>query len=340
VIGGDSNPDQGTDDEASVPAPAYQFLVMGDTRSEPDRMEVTAHSMYQVAPEAFAVFNVGDITADGRVSQWENHLEALANGAPDPTVPAAGNGIVRQSRFRTDVESFGEHIRYLGVVGNHDVRAGAWHDNWNRFLPGQGNLPPVGGQDNRNDSNGIYYAVLYENALFVALDSEHPSSAQTAWLQAVLGSDAARQSKWIFAFFHHPVYPCNGKSPFDEGLPWVELFEQYHVDVAFVADSHTYERTCPMREGSCVTTGGVRFINSSAGAVDPRSVDATKQATASFGERSDSYDCSEILENHRGNWNHFCNVSVDGCRLTLRCYSHDVGDSGAAPFDELTIDNC
>jgi hypothetical protein len=176
--------------------------------------------------------------------------------------------------------------------------------------------------------------------LFIVLDSEHPSAEQTAWLAERLTDADARGAFWKFVFFHFPVYPCNVKTPFDEGLPWVTLMEEHGVDIAFVNDSHTYERTCPMVGGHCATEGGVIYLNSSGGGAGTRVVEATKAATVSYGGRTDSYDCVEILESSRGEWHQFCHLAVDGCRLTVRCLGHEYSITAETPYDTLVLDRC
>jgi hypothetical protein len=282
--------------------------------------------MVELDSSAIALFNSGDITSDGRSSQWDEHLQALADGAPDPDVPADRSGIIRQSIFRTNVADWGNYIRYVGAVGNHDTHESGWIEVWNRYLPGQADL-------GHNSSGGVYFTLVYYNTLFIVLDSENPSSAQTDWLAEVLQGPQAQAATWKFAFFHHPTYPCNYKSPFDEGVEWAELFEQHGVDIAFVAHSHTYERTCPMIAGKCAD-GGVIYLNASGGGAGVRDVDDNKSDTVSSGGRSDSYDCSEILVEARGNWHHFCHVNIAEGELVIKCYSHD---DPSTPWDQMTM---
>jgi hypothetical protein len=317
---------------ASPRAEPFQFFAFGDTRSNPDILELNIRSMDELNPSAIAAINGGDLTSEGTVSQWNDHHDALANGAPDSSVPADPSGIVRQSRFRTDVSDWGDYIWYIGAFGNHDDGATDWYQNWSDYLVGQKDLGV-------NSTNGIYFHLVYNNTLFILLDSVHPSSAQTAWLEQILQSPEGQDAKWKFAFFHHPVYPCNGKSPFDDGLEWVELFEQYEVDIAFVNHSHTYERTCPMIGGVCAD-GGVIYLNVSGGGAPVRDVEATKSDTVSHGGRSDSYDCADILVKYRSNWYHFCHVAIADCLLTIDCYSHDYYATHEAPYDTLEIDKC
>jgi len=313
------------DDCGDCPSAGFQFFVFGDTRSYPSRLQTNINSMAQLNLEVIAAFNTGDITANGTRSEWDDHHEALAAGASDPDVPADANGIARQSLFRTDLDNFDAGVRYFGVVGNHDVHDGDWFDNWNLYLPGQQGL-------GKNSKSGIYFSVLYDRTFFIVLDSEHPSSTQTSWLEQKLQSDEAQSATWVFVFFHHPVYPCNDKSPFDEGLPWVRLFEQYGVDIAFVAHSHTYERSCPMSRGQCAD-GGVIYLNSSGGGADVRSVKPTKSDTVSHDGDSDSYDCAQILEYGSTN-HHFCHVSVSSGHAVVDCYD---SDNVASPFDSLSL---
>ena len=307
-------------------AEPFTFFVAGDTRSNPDTFQQNVQSMVELDPSAIALFNGGDITSDGLPDQWDDHLRALADGAPDPDVPADRSGIVRQSIIRTDVSDWGNYIRYIGAVGNHDTHESGWIDVWNEYLPGQAHL-------GHNGSSGVYFTLAYDNTLFIVLDSENPSSAQTQWLAEVLTGPQAQAATWKFAFFHHPIYPCNYKSPFDEGVEWAGLFEQHGVDIVFVAHSHTYERTCPMIAGKCAE-GGVIYLNASGGGAGVRDVDTSKSDTVSSGGRSDSYRCSEILINARGNWHHYCHVAIAEGELAVKCYPHD---DPSTPWDQMKL---
>ncbi len=295
---------------------SHSFFVIGDTRSDQVVFETNLRSMYAVDPGARACFNVGDITAAGKVAEWDAHHLALSTVAPDDSVPFDVGGIVRQSRFRTDVSEWGDYIRYFGVVGNHDVIDGDWYENWNDYLPGQSGL----GRNSKSD--GIYFAQVLGSALFVVLDSQHTSEEQTEWLRNTLAGAGSHGIVWKLVFFHHPVYPCNSKFPFHAGLAWVEIFEEYGVDIVFNGHSHTYERTCPMIGGVCAA-GGVTYINSSGGGAMTRAVIPDKQGTVSFGDRTDEYDCAQILEGYKGYWYHFCHFSYDNCALSMSCFAHN-----------------
>ncbi len=314
------------------PEGPWQFFVYGDTRTNPGVTAEIARSMAALDPDAAMCINGGDVTAWATTDEWNAHHQALVDGAPDFTVPEDPFGIPRQSLFRTDVSRFGNYIRYFGVFGNHDDGSEGWFDRWNAYLPGQRTMGP-------NSPDGIYFHFTYGNALFIVLDSVNPSDEQTLWLETILSGTEAAEATWVFTFFHHPVYPCNDKRPFARGLEWVTLFERYEVDVAFVAHSHTYERTCPMIGGACAD-GGVLFLNSSAGGAPGRYIDESRDDAVSYGGRMDKFNCNNILERGRGRWNHFCHFSVEDCLMTVSCFPDNWWETGEPPFDEFVIDRC
>jgi hypothetical protein len=288
----------------------FTFFVLGDTRSNPSIAQRNFQSIAMLDPQAIALFNSGDITADGKVSQWQNHEQAVNLG---------GGGVIRM-----DLEQFTPgSIRYFGVLGNHDVHTTGWRTNWNTFLSGQRKL-------GHNEQNGVWFSFVYRNALFLLLDSEHTSSAQTTWLENELAAAAANPAiKWRFAFFHKPIYPCNYKSPFSGGVPWARKFESYGVDMVFTGHAHLYERTCPMVGGKC-QPGGVIYVTSGGGGAGTVKLMKAKSANAG----GDVYNCSDILQVGKGYWHHYCHLSIDGGKLDYRCFPHDQTQN---PEDTLTL---
>lgn len=314
----------------------FSFFIASDVKSGTSVFEDNIQSMVAFDSDAIALFVIGDITEDGAAGQYVDHLDALVNAAPDDRIPEwDGSGIRRGSFVRTDATDWGPYIRYFGAVGNHETHVSDWYDNYNTYLSGQAGL-------GENSPDGIYFSFTYENAFFIVLDSENTSDAQSSWLEAQLTSSEATAADWRLAFFHHPVYPCcPAKGPFDNGLEWVESFERHGFDVAFVAHSHTYERTCPMIGGSCSgTDDGVIYLNTSGGGAGTRVVDTSMAETVSSGGRTDDYRCSDILVAHRGEWHHFCHFAVAGCEMTMTCYSDDYYASVEAPYDTMVLSHC
>ncbi len=297
-------------DSGAPPPTAYAFFAMGDTRSNPSIAQQNFQSMAQLDPKAIAIFNSGDLTADGKPTQWQDHVNAVNLGS-------AG-------AIKLDKTTWGPYIRYFGVVGNHDTHESGWLSEWNKHLPGQQGL-------GNNTTAGIYFSVTYANAIFIVLDSENTQKgAQTTWLDTTLKAAAADPKiQWKFVFYHHPVYPCNYKSPWSSGIPWVRLFETYKVDIVFNGHAHVYERTCAMVGGVC-KVGGVRYVITGGGGAGTGDVSPYKKDTAG----TDSYDCGKVLKMAKGNWHHYCRLGVKGKTLSYACYKYN---TKAAPEDTLTI---
>jgi hypothetical protein len=303
----DSGPPPGDGQSGQV---VFSFFAVGDTRSNPNIAQQNFQSMSLLDPTAIALFNSGDLTADGEDSQWQDHVQAVNLGS-------AG-------KIRMDMTGWSAaNIRYFGIIGNHDIHDSNWLANWNKYLPGQQGM-------GHNGSDGVWFSATYGNALFIVLDSHHSYSTQTTWLQQELAAAAANPAiKWKFVFFHRPVYPCNYKSPFDDGVPWVREFEQYGVDMVFTGHAHVYERTCAMVGGQC-QQGGVVYVISGGGGAGTGDINPTKTDTAG----TDSYDCSQILQVGKSNWHHYCHLQINDNTLSYDCYPHTATTN---PEDSYTI---
>ncbi|MBN2530905.1 MAG: metallophosphoesterase [Deltaproteobacteria bacterium] len=330
----DTNTGAGTEDgiatadySTDITDDMWTFFSIADMQNSPSTGVNHVRSMALLDPDAVALFEVGDFTHYGTEDEWKDHMEALRIGAQKGGVP--------KNHFRTDATDFGDYTRVIGAVGNHELWFTDWYSLWNKFLPGQQHLGV-------NGENGVYFTLRYENALFIVLDSSHPSAAQTAWLEGVLTHPDNQSATWKIAFFHEPVYTCNSKSPLSGGLPWVALFEQHGVDLAVLGHAHTFERTCPMNSGTCAASGehGVIYLTASGGGTSyQRSVYATSSGTVTHGERTDKYSCEEILADYQSTWHHFCHYAVGSCTLIVRCFDHDYWDGGL-PRHQFKISNC
>lgn len=75
---------------------------------------------------------------------------------------------------------------FVFVPGNHDMRPGIQEEAWaKRFGPD-------------------YYSFLYQDMLFVVLDSNNYDDAQFAWLEKTLAAHA--DARWTYLFQHHPFW--------------------------------------------------------------------------------------------------------------------------------------
>lgn len=289
----------------ATPLQDFSFFVLGDTRSFPATFTANVTSMLALDPKAQAIFNLGDLTWSGADKEWVTEH--------DEVLDKVGKGKIRRDLTVWDPK----FIRYVGVMGNHDAEDADWLKNWNKHLPGQKNL-------GYNGQDGVYFTLNHGGVLFVALDSQHTSAAQDAWLTKQLSALDPVKHRWRLAFFHHPIYPCNSRMPFAAGIPWARLFEKHGFDMVFVADSHTYERTCSIKGGKCAA-GGVVYLNTSGGAAELYDVISDREATVS----TDSYHCAAkgaapgILKMGIGKWHHYTHIRVTKSTLTLKAYSHN-----------------
>ena len=125
------------------------------------------------------------------------------------------------------------------------------------------------------------YTFTYGNVQFFMLDSnfgererEEPGfrARQQAWLEEELAASTAR---WKIAAHHHPVYTSDEN---DHGNSWnssdlslgnetvradfLDLYEDYGVDVVLFGHLHTYERSWAVRDGAASLHDGVIYIQS------------------------------------------------------------------------------
>jgi 3',5'-cyclic AMP phosphodiesterase CpdA len=123
---------------------------------------------------------------------------------------------------------------YLPTAGNHEY----W--SWDGAADYFANfaLPPSSPGGER------YYAVKYNNALFIALNTELGSlEEQETWLKETL-ADAKNDPhiKWKFVFYHRPAF-SSGLHGSEPGLKetWHDEFIEYGVDVVLSGHDHEYE---------------------------------------------------------------------------------------------------
>ena len=113
--------------------------------------------------------------------------------------------------------------------------------------------------------NGVFwYSFVYGNALVVQMSSEHnftTGSRQWLWLEKTLASADRSRTPWVVVTSHRPIYSTQECETEDyvvslhmrEHLD--DLLYKYQVNLALVAHTHSYERTCAVYKGACVTDG-------------------------------------------------------------------------------------
>lgn len=306
----------------------FSFFVFGDMHAGPTafdaRTQIAMAQMKQIDADAIGAVSNGDLVDVVSDAQWAQHDSLVALGGFQREEACSG--------------SFADTPRYFGTLGDHDSTIGSWFASYNQHLPAQQALG-VNGED------GSYYSVKFANALYIMLDSEHLSDAQTSWLRATLSSPEATSAELKFMFFHEPVYSCSSRhAPVAEELPWIDLAEQNGVNVVFGSHTHLYTRSCAKRAGACSDDGGVVYVETGPLGGEPRALDVTAATVsgmdAAGNDRSDTYHCSvgDDLMAAQDLVNDFCHVRVDGCTATFNCY--EVAEGNSTPFDSWSVSGC
>lgn len=116
------------------------------------------------------------------------------------------------------------------------------------------------------DSSIVHVAVLATEVDFTSGSPQHD------WLQADLAAVDRSVTPYVIVISHRQLYSVmDSEQLFNEHskAELVPILERYNVDLHMGAHVHSYERSCPLRAGKCVTAeeGGITYIvDGSAGA--------------------------------------------------------------------------
>jgi len=205
---------------APATARSFSFVYLGDVQLGFDVFAKHLRTASQRCPQAAFYLMAGDLANRGeKRDDWDNFFNAVT-GAFD-------------------------RKPLVVTIGNHDLADDAPRQLYlDQFaLPENG---PVGFPKERA------YSLEYANATFFVLDSNLPPERQRSWLEQQL---AAAKTTWKFALFHHPAYSSRTVRDNDEVREqWCDLFDKYHVDIAFQGHDHAYLRTPPIRAGKAVAS--------------------------------------------------------------------------------------
>jgi parallel beta-helix repeat protein len=205
---------------------SFTFIVYGDSQEpqgEPGATQLTRHKLVadRIAEEdnVSFVLHVGDLVNDGSdLEEWNRFFEAA-------------RAMMSTTTFYT-------------TLGNHEYAS-----------YGGGSGDP---EQNYYDAFEMpeWYSFDCGDAHFTVLDSNDQAdvNAETAWLQADLGSDSATNATWKFVSFHHPPYSSSAKNyggwTYFRGL-WCPLFPNHSVIAVFNGHVHAYER---------LTADGIHYV--------------------------------------------------------------------------------
>jgi len=127
-------------------------------------------------------------------------------------------------------------------------------------------LPSLGNHDVESDEGdeimerlgrpGAVYTQDVGPVRVIVLDSNHVTSAQTAWLNRIL--DQPRPAgTWVIAVMHHPAF-SSGEHGSEDSVrrSWAPLFARHRANLVLSGHDHDYERTKPQNGVTYIVTGG------------------------------------------------------------------------------------
>ncbi len=206
----------------------FTFDVYGDTRTYPARHALVVKAMEKDHPRF--VVHTGDLVEFGGVDMlWDG-------------------------RFFPSVAPLAKDAPYLTVLGNHEQDSPQYYEGFS--------LPPGGGEENKEwwsmDYGVVHLIGLDTNALMLPNGFTRMRN-QISWLKKDLKAAKARGEKFIFVFFHHPLFSSDySYGPGNTGLRtlWHPIFKEYGVNVVFSGHCHQYERLVEDGVNYIVTGGG------------------------------------------------------------------------------------
>lgn len=200
------------------------------------------------SPKSFSFIYLGD--AQAGLDAWGRLLRKAYGRRPDAAFCVmAGDSVNRgDNRDQWDMlfhyaEGVFDRRPVVPALGNHDYAKEFDAQYYVDLLD-----LPKNGPDTIPVERA--YSLRYGNALFLVLDSNQPHEAQRGWIEDQLRTTDAT---WKFAVYHHPAYssaPRRDNPTIRER--WGDLFDKYHLDMAFQGHDHGYLRTKPMRAGKPV----------------------------------------------------------------------------------------
>jgi hypothetical protein len=220
LFGGSQTPDYTF--RTAVPVDTtYQFVVYGDTRTQPDSHLAVVNQIVELDP--YFVLHTGDVVANGfSESDWAVYFATVCSSA-----------------------TCAQGIPFYYAIGNHENESPLYYDYL--YLP-----------HNNFDSTESYYSFDYGSSHFVSLDTEipyGPGSAQYQWLRADLRRSYG--GPYVFVLMHQHPYCAGGHNsniPLRNAL--CPLFEDYQVDMVFSGHSHFYQRNGPINGVTYIIAAG------------------------------------------------------------------------------------
>ncbi len=289
------------------PATTYAYSVgNGDTWS--DEAEFTT------APDGDAAFSFVCFADTHYSADAGRLIQAAFRQHPETAFSLIAGDVVSTGLYRNEWDHVFEYGRDVFdrwpvaiALGNHDDQ-----DGLGARLPLALFALPENGPEGVEPERT--YSFRYANALFLVMDVGTSFEVQARWIEDQL---AQTDATWKFAVFHFPLYSVEEDYAAIREQ-WGQIFDKYHIDMAFHGHVHYYLRTKPMRNLQPVA-------DAADGTIYTISI-------AQSGRRYPLPEAEYIAKRFTG-VAVYPKIDVDGSRLVYRAYDID-----GKVLDELIIE--
>lgn len=217
----------------------YSYVVRAGTASAYGSFTTAIDYAAKPTPFSFAV--VGDARSH---DVWKTVSNSVLAKNPRFIVQTGDNndswGSAKnwQSYYASGKELFA-HVPVFAAQGNHDTGS-----NYSVY-----NLAPQS-----SSSSDLYYAFVYGNAGFVAINTNGSSRSMSSWVEGALEKLSGGP---LFAFHHHPLYSCGSHgSSTSMQEAWQPMFEKHHLTSDYTGHDHALIVWKPINGVRYIVSGG------------------------------------------------------------------------------------
>ncbi|MFL5321312.1 MAG: PKD domain-containing protein [Myxococcaceae bacterium] len=218
---------------------SYQYRVRAGTAVSTGTF-LTAFD-YATNPKPFSFAVVGD--ARGH-AEWGMVAAAIKAKNPRFAIQTGDNNDAAGSAANWDdyynvAKDFFANVPVFAAQGNHDTGS-----NFSVY-----NIAPQS-----SSGSDLYYAFVYGNAGFVAINTNSITTTQTNWINSALST---LKGGPLFAFHHHPLYSCgsHGSSTSMQGT-FKTTFENNTLTTDFTGHDHDLVFWSTINNVRYVVSGG------------------------------------------------------------------------------------
>jgi hypothetical protein len=222
-----------------TPDTRYVYAVRAGTAAEEGSFMTAVD--FAAAPRPFSFAVVGD-TRDHAV--WKEVARAMLAKHPrfmlhtGDAIDSWGGAAGWADYYASAAELFAQ-VPVFATEGNHDTGP---------------SYPLYNPAPRSSSGSSFFYAFVYGNAGFVAIDTSDTSPEETAFVQTAL---TRMRGGPLFAFHHHPLYSCGShRGEAELQSTYQRMFEQAHLTVDFAGHDHALVIWEPVNGVRYLVSGG------------------------------------------------------------------------------------